>query len=264
MGFFDGMKVNKLGQNAYNTHVQGNDFHRRGRVAEAKAKYDEAMKLYEEAYQAGCRKNGVLMGYSVLMMRFGMFEQARELMKEISQIGGMNEDTHFELRVNYSICLWRLGILDKAIETIRYAGKHCKNSSYYSSLGTFLVEMAGQTGEFEEARVLLEEAMDYDDEDAATLDNYGEYYRLLGVKAAKEGDAEEAAKLRAVSKDYFERALKVKPGQITTLYALAKFAIEDGENDRARELLDKAILHSSSRVCPISLEDLQQLKAQLQ
>ena len=139
MGLFDGMKVNKLGQNAYNTHVQANDFQRRGRVAEAKVKYEEAMKLYGEAYAAGCRKNGILMSYAVLMMRKGMFEQARELMKEISRIGGMNEDTHFELRVNYSICLWRMGILDKAIETIRYAGKHAKNSQYYSSLGTFLV-----------------------------------------------------------------------------------------------------------------------------
>ena len=263
MGFFDGMKVNKMGQNAYNVHVQANDFQRRGRVAEAKAKYDEAMRLYDEAYAAGCRKNHVLMSYSILMMRRGMFERARELMKEISQIGGMNEDTHFELRVNYSICLWRLGILDKAIETIRYAGKHCKNSTYYSSLGTFLVEMAGQTGEFEEARILLEEAMEYDDEDAATLDNYGEYYRLLGLKAAAEGDAQEAAKLRGLSREYFERALKVKPGQITTLYALAKFAIEDGDKDRACALLDKAIMHFSSRICPVSIEELQQMRAQL-
>lgn len=263
MGFFDGMKVNKLGQKAYNTHVQGNDYQRCGRVAEAKVKYDEAMKLYSEAYEAGCRKNGVLMSYSVLMMRFGMFEQARDLMKEISQIGGMNEDTHFELRVNYSICLWRLGILDKAIETIRYAGKHCKNSSYFSSLGSYLVEQAGKTGEFEEARILLDEAMEYDDEDAATLDNYGEYYRLLSLKTAQDGDAEEAARLRAKSKDYFERALKEKANQITTLYALAKFAVEDGDTARARELVDKAILHSSSRVCPVSVEELQQLKAEL-
>ena len=263
MGFFDGMKVNKLGQKAYNAHVQANDFQRCGRLAEAKAKYDEAMKLYDEAYAAGCRKNGILMSYSVLMMRRGMFEQARELMKEISQIGGMNGDTHFELRVNYSICLWRMGILDKAIETIRYAGKHCKNSSYYSSLGTYLVELAGQTGEFEEARVLLDEAMEYDDEDAATLDNYGEYYRLLGLKAAAEGDGDEAAALRAQSKDHYERALKAKPSQITTLYALAKYEAEDGNKERALELVNKAIMHYASRVCPISYEELQELKASL-
>lgn len=264
MGFFDEMKLNKLGRDAYNLHVQANDLQRRGRVAEAKAKYDEAMKRYGEAYAAGCRKTGILMSYSVLMMRQGMFAQARELMKEISSLDPkMDEDTHFELRVNYSICLWRLGILDKAIETIQYAGKHCKNSSYYASLGTYLVEQAGQTGEFEQARVLLDEAMDYDDEDAATLDNYGEYYRLLSLKKQDEGDKEEAAGLRACAKDYFERALKAKPAQITTLYALAKFAAEDGEIARARELLDKAILHSSSRVCPISVEELQQMKAAL-
>ena len=263
MGFFDGMKTNKLGQKAYNTHVQANDLNKRGRMAEAKAKFEEARQLYEEAYAAGCRRINILMSYSVLLMRLGDFAKARELMKEVSAIGGLSEDTHFELRANYSICLWRLGILDKAIETIRYAGKHAKNGAYYASLGTFLVEQASKTGEesdFEAAKALLDEAMEYDDEDAATLDNYGEYYRLLSLR---ESDAERAAELRAQSKDYYERAHKQKPGQITTLYQLAKFEQEDGNLERARELTDKAIMHWCSKVCPISLEQLQALRAEL-
>ena len=263
MGFFDGMKTNKLGQKAYNTHVQANDLNKRGRMAEAKAKFEDAKKQYEEAYAAGCRRTNILMAYAVLLMRLGDFARARELMKEISAIGGLSEDTHFELRVNYSICLWRLGILDEAIKTIAYAGKHAKNGSYYSSLGTFLVEQAGRTGQesdFEAAKALLDEAMDYDDEDAATLDNYGEYYRLLSLR---EGDAELAAGLLAQSRNYYELAHKQKPGQITTLYALAKFEKEDGNLARARELTDKAIMHWSSKVCPISLEQLQALKAEL-
>lgn len=264
MGFFDDIKVNKMGQKAYNAHVQANDFNRRGRVSEARAKYAEAMELYGQAYDAGCRKTGVLMSYSVLLMREGQFERARELMRVISQDRTMSEDTHFELRVNYSICLWRLGILDKAIETIEYAGKHAKNGSYYASLGAFLVEQAGQTGDFDAAKALLDEAMDYDDEDAATLDNYGEYYRLLGLKAQREGDAQEAARLRESAKDFYARAYKFKPSQITTLYALAKFAQEDGDLERARELVGKAIVHSGSKVCPISLEQLNALKAELQ
>lgn len=264
MGFFDNVKTDRLGRQAYNAHVQANDLHRRGKVADARAKYAEALELYKQAYDAGCRKTGILMSYSVLMMRNGMFAEARELMKEVSAIGGMSEDTHFELRVNYSICLWRMGILDKAIETIEYAGKHAKNSSYYSSLGTYLVEQAGKSGaeaDFEAARTLLDEAMDYDDEDAATLDNYGEYYRQRSLRAK---DPEEAAQLRKTAVDYYERAYKQKPSQITTLYALANFAREDGDLDRARELVDKAILHSASRVCPISSEMLRDLKAQLQ
>jgi len=259
MGFFDNMKTNKLGQQAYNTHVQANEFQKRGKLAEAKGKYAEALQLYKQAYDAGCRKQGILMAYSVLMMRSGMFAEARELMKEIAQ-DKLSEETHFELRMNYSICLWRLGILDKAIETMRYAGKHAKNGAWYASLGTFLVEQAAQTGEFDEAKALLDEAMDYDDEDAATLDNLGEYYRQLMLRA-EEG---EKAALRQKSIECFEKARKQKPGQITTLYALARYAIEDGEKAKAKEYLDRAIIHSSSRVCPVSLEDLQNLRAQIQ
>jgi len=261
MGFFDKMKVDKLGREAYNAHVQANDLGRRGKVADARAKYAEALQLYAKAYEAGCRKSGIMISYSVLLMRHGEFERARELMKEISANGGLSEDSHFDLRVNYSICLWRLGILDKAIDTIRYAGKHAKNSAYYSGLCTYLVELAGRTGEdadFEEARAALDEAMDYDDEDAATLDSYGEYYRQMAVWAKKRGGDD--AGLRKSSVDFFERALKAKPSQITTLYALANYAKEDGDKARAAQLADKAMMHYGSKVCPVSMEMLKELK----
>ena len=266
MGFFENMKLEKLGKNAYNAHVQANDLQRRGRAGEAKAKYAEAMKLYNEAYDAGCRKQNTMMGHSVLLMRFGEFERAREMMKEISAMGHLSEDNHFELRVNYSICLWRMGIYDKALETIRYAGKHCKNSSYYSCLGTLLVEIAGKSGEdadFEEARVLLDEAMEYDDEDAATLDSYGEYYRQKGIWAAKAGNAEEAADWRRKAVESYEKAHKAKPSQVTSLHALARFAIEDGDKEKAKALIDRALLHSGSKICPVSVEELQAMKAGL-
>ena len=265
MGFLDNLKINKLGNNAHNAHVQANDFYRRGRLADAKKKFEEALNLYDEAYKAGNRKTDIMMSYSVLLMRYGMFEKARELMKEISSLNPkMSEETHFELRMNYSICLWRMGILDKAIETCRYAGKHRKNGSYYASLGTFLVENAGKTGaleDFEDARVLLEQAMEYDDEDAATLDNYGEYYRQLSLKAAREGNEEEAKAFRSQSVEYYKKAHEFKASQITTLYALANFALEDGDKKRAQELIDRAIMHSGSKVCPVSIEMLREVKA---
>ena len=103
--------------------------------------------------------------------------------------------------------------------------------------------------------------MDYDDEDAATLDNYGEYYRRLGLKAAQEGNAEEAAKLRQQAVEYYEKAFNFRPSQITTLYALANFALEDGDKKKAQEYVDKAIMHSGSKVCPISIEMLREVKA---
>lgn len=261
MGLFDSVKTNKMGQKAYSTHVRANDLNRRGKLSDARAQYDEAMKQYGDAYEAGCRKTSILMAYAVLLMRYGKFEEAREIMKETAKDKSMSEETHFELRVNYSICLWRLGLLDKAIETIRYAGKYAKNSMYYSSLGTFMVDQAAQTGDFAEVKALLDEAMDYDDEDAATLDNYGEYYRQLSLKTAREGDAEEAGKLRKQAVECYEKAYEYKPSQITTLYALANFALEDGDKQKAQTYIDKAILHSNSKVCPISIEMLREVKA---
>ena len=68
--------------------------------------------------------------------------------------------------------------------------------------------------------------------------------------------------LNVVQGDY-EKARAPKPGQITTLYALAKYAIEDGNPAKAREHIDKALMHSASRICPVSTEELHALKAQL-
>ena len=261
MGLFDKLKNNNLAQKARSTHAQANELMQRGKPAEAKQKYDEAMELYARAYDAGVRSAEYMLPYAILKMRRSDFTGARALMKEISKDAAMSEDTHFDLRINYAVCLWRLGELDNAILTARFAGKHCKNSSYYSTLGTFLVEKAGKTGEFDEAKQFLDEATEYDDEDAATLDNWGEYYRLQAVKAAADGDEAAYRELHALSLQKFEAAFKQKPSQVTTCAALARYALEDGDKQKARTYIDKALLHSSSGICPVSVADLQALKA---
>ena len=218
---------------------------------------------FEKTHVGDVGADGEVMGYAALMMRNGEFARARELMKEISTDKSMSEDTHFELRISYSICLWRLGLLDEAIKTARYAGKHMKNSSYYSAICSFLVDKARQTGEFEDAQAILDEAMDYDDEDAPTLDSCGELCQIRSDYAKRAGDDEEAARLRREAIDFYERALKVRPGQITTLYALSGYALEDGDRARAKELVEKAILRSGSRVCPVTREMLIERRNQI-
>ena len=130
-------------------------------------------------------------------------------------------------------------------------------------MGTFLVDRAAQTGEFDEVQALLDEAMDYDDEDAATLDNMGELCRQRGLWAGKNGDGDTATAMRVKAREYYEAAYKQNPAQITTLYALANFAHEDGDNAKAREYVDKAIIHSGSKLCPVSIEMLQTLRNSL-
>lgn len=263
MGLFQSFKNDSIGRKAVKAHSEGNEKCKCGKPAEAEKYFDEALKLYEEAYNAGCRQPNILTSYAVLLMRRGKFEQARELMKVISKETKMSEEQHFELRINYSICLWRLGLLDEAIKTMEYASKYAKNGTFYSTMGAFVVEKAAQSGEFDAAKAFLDEAIDYDDEDAATLDSYGDYYRLLSEIAFKDGDEEAGRAQREKAKQYYEQAHKNRPGQITTLYHLAVYAQEDGDIARAIELTDKAIARSNTRVCSISIETLKEFRSSL-
>lgn len=263
MGFFSNFKSDNIGRKATKAHADGNDRIKRGKLAEGEKCFDEALKYYKEAYDGGCRLPNILMSYAVLLMRRGAFEEARELMKVISKETKMSEEQHFELRVNYSVCLWRLDLLDEAIKTLDYAGKYMKNGTYYSTMGSFLVEKADRTGDFDAAKAFLDEAMDYDDEDAATLDSYGDYYRLLAERSAMNDDGAAAMDYRKQAKEFYEKAHAQRPGQITTLYNLANMAKQEGDIARARELCDKAIARSNTRVCAVSIEMLKALRAEL-
>ena len=61
-----------------------------------------------------------------------------------------------------------------------------------------------------------------------TLDNLGQTYFRLSDEKEK-------------AKEYFEKALEAKPGQIDTLYFLAQYDIEAGDRAAAKAKLEKAL-----------------------
>ena len=65
------------------------------------------------------------------------------------------------------------------------------NGSIYGTLGMYWVDKARQTGEFGPALEFNRQAMDYDDEDAATLDNMAQLHEAM---AEAEKDKEKADK----------------------------------------------------------------------
>ena len=116
----------------------------------------------------------------------------------------------------------------------------------YETLGYLYIE----AGDAEKALAYNMEAYEYDDEDAITLDNLGQlHYRLLGDKAT--------------AKEYFEKALELKPGQIDTLYFLAKYDIEAGDTEAAREKLETALEGRFSPLNYASKEMVEELLAGL-
>lgn len=263
MGFLDSFKKDQSGSKAYRLHVSALQLRKQGKYDEAEKRLDEALKLYGEAYAQGFRKPSALLAYGILTMQRGDFERARELMLESSKDKTMSKEDRFTLRINYSVCQWKMGNLDKAIETIRNAAGNTANGTIYTTLGMFLVDKARETGEFDEAMAYIQEAMEYDDEDAATLDNLAMLYLSMSDKAAAEGNGEQAAENREKAYEYFKKAHAEKAEQITSAYYLAMLEHERGNADRARKVLASIMNIPRSALCPVTQKDLDELQKKI-
>lgn len=260
MGFLNSYMAARKGTKAYRFQVMAMQMRKNGKYEESEAKLDEAMSLYEEAYALGFRKPNMLQGYAVLLMRRYQYERAREIMLEVNKNKGLTADDRFAVRMDYSICQWKMGLLDKAIETARLAGEHKKNGTVYSTLGMYLVEKAAQTGDFAEAEAFLQEAMEYDDEDSATLDNMGQ---MRYAQAKLERDAAKKAQLRAEAYQYLNKALEIRPEQVATNYVLAEMYCEDGDTEKARNHVETAMKVPISGLLQVSQAQLEELRRKI-
>ena len=260
MGFFDAAKAAYNGNRAYHLHVDANKLAGEGKVAEAKEKYQAALKLYDEAVRQGNTAPNIMQAYTLLLMREGEFDKARELMEGMSRKKGLTDADWFQLRIQYSLYLWHEGQLDRAIETIGRAAAHNMNGSIYGTLGMYWVDKARQTGEFGPALEFNRQAMDYDDEDASTLDNMAQLHEAM---ADAEGDGERARAFRAQALDYYKKAHKQKPRQITTIYYLARMLHRNGDDAGARKLLDARNTLYISAICPVTKQMMDALAAEV-
>ena len=252
-------KANMAGNKAYQAHATANRMLDARRYAEAQQNFDKAMELYEQALALGCDKLGILMAYSLLLMRYGRAEEARDLMLKLEARPDVSPADRNQLRINYSVCQWKLGNIDKAIELMKQVGEARMTGMVYNTLGLFLVEKAAQTGDFAEAIEFCAKAYDYDDEDADTLDNLGQLHLAMSRKATAEGDADKATGEWKTAKDYFDRALERRPMQVTSLYYRAVMHHEDGENAKAATALKKAMESNIGTLCPISKPQIEAL-----
>lgn len=245
-----GFLANYKGTKAYNAHANG--------------KYEQALKLYEEAYADGMDNIKSLLGYSVLLLRSFDYDKALEVLRYIEKLPKLVPAQKNEMLINYSIICWKKGRIDRAIEVLDKLFAKGKTGTLYGTLGYLLVEKAQeakngigiaheeQDGEPEEdptqrAVDFCLEAVDYDDEDAVFLDNLAQaYYRCVG-------DKEKAL-------TYFNQALEHKPKAIDTNYFLALYDIEAGNKEAA---IEKLKISLSGRCSPLNYAMPERVKEKL-
>lgn len=258
MGFFANMK----GQQAYKLHSQG--------------KWDEAMKLYEEAVAKGLDNPRFLLSYAVLMIRFGQYQKAKDHLVKLQKHPGLTAEQKVQLFMDYAVCCYKLGDIDRGVHLLESQHKRNPTGIVYETLGYLYVEKylaerkpvasaeIPEVQEGEEAPVLktqeeldaewetgkeaalafLKEAIEYDEEDAICLDNMGQFiYRVQGDKTA--------------AREWFDKAIAIKEGQIDTLWFLSRYDLENGDEAAALAKLDKALEGRFSPLNYITKEGVQ-------
>ncbi len=102
--------------------------------------------------------------------------------------------------------------------------------------------------ELQRAVKLIDDSLEYDDEDAVCLDNKGQLiYRVMGDKAA--------------AKEWFDKAHEEKPGQIDTLWFLSRYDLDNGDTGAALEKLETAL---EGRFSPLNFMDKAGVEAEIE
>ena len=205
-----------------------------------KGEIDEAIKLYEEAYNDGLTDMRSLLHYSVLLIRKNQFQKARDLFVKIQNYP-MQANDRTQMYVNYATVVFKLGETEKAIALLERQHEQNPNGLIYQTLGYLYVEM----GDEKKALAFNQEACKYDEEDPICLDNLGQtYYRLLNDKKT--------------AKKWFDLAIAEKPNQLDTLYFLTKYDLEKGDKEEAIKKIEKL---EKARFSPLNYANAERVAA---
>lgn len=240
-----------------------------------KGQREEARKLYEEAYAEGLNDPRYNQAYALLMTRMGDYQKAKEFLVKHQKTPGMSQDQRVTMLVNYATCCFRLGNLDKGIDTLEQQFRKTETGLLYQTLGYLYIEKydAANKPAFDGIPVTEEapeEAPDEAPEETTAEDEGNEAAEEkalspqeawdAGVKKTEdfilkslEYDDEDPISLdnmgqfiyrvkgdKEGAKAWFDKAIALKDKQIDTLYFLSRYDLEAGDKEAALEKLEKA------------------------
>ena len=236
-----------------------------------KGQREEARKLYEEAYAEGMNDPRYNQAYALLMTRMGEYQKAKEFLVKHQKTPGMSQDQRVTMLVNYATCCFRLGNIDKGIDTLEQQFRKTETGLLYQTLGYLYIEKydAANKPAFDEVPVTEEAPAEAAEETTAEgEENEAAEEKTLspqeawdaGVKKAEdfilkslEYDDEDPISLdnmgqfiyrvkgdKEGAKAWFDKAIALKDKQIDTLYFLSRYDLEAGDREAAIEKLEKA------------------------
>ena len=105
---------------------------------------EQALPLYEEAFSEGLNDARFILPYSLLLIRDGQYQKAKEFLVARQNAPGMVGDQRVDLLVYYATCCFRLGNLDKGISTLEQQFRKAEKGLIFQTLGYLYIEKYDQ------------------------------------------------------------------------------------------------------------------------
>lgn len=234
-----------------------------------KGQKEEALKLYEEVFAEGLRDPRYILSYALILIRDGQYRKAKEFLVKNQKAPGMTGSQRTTLLVDYAACCFRLGDIDKGINTLEQQFRKGETGLLYQTLGYLYVEKYDAANRPAEQEAPAEPVTEEAGEPAeAAAEETAEEKALSPLEAWEAGfakaeefitksveyDEEDPICLdnmaqfiyrakgdKAGAKEWFDRAYALKDSQIDTLWFLSRYDVEAGNKEAALEKLEKAL-----------------------
>lgn len=105
---------------------------------------EEAIRLYEECFAEGLNDPRYNLAYALLIIRDGQYQKAKDFLVKHQKAPGMTSEQRVNLLVDYAVCCFRLGDLDKGINTLEQQFRKTETGLLFQTLGYLYVEKYDQ------------------------------------------------------------------------------------------------------------------------
>ena len=112
---------------------------RKAATLQSKGDVQGAMALYEEALGKGLTDMRMILAYTVLLIRNGHYQKAKDLLVSKQKMP-MSAEQKATLFMNYAVCCFKLGDIDRGIDLLEKQHRHQPMGMIYQTLGYFYVE----------------------------------------------------------------------------------------------------------------------------
>ena len=195
---------------------------RKAATLQSKGDVQGAMALYEEALAKGLTDMRMILAYTVLLIRNDQYQKAKDLLVSKQKLP-MSAEQKATLFMNYAVCCFKLGDIDRGIDLMEKQHLHQPMGMIYQTLGYFYVEKYDADNKAKLLPQLKEKA---EKEAAEAAERAARIAR-----AAETEDGEEAPAVPAEEPVPVRSAEEIWQAQVEEALAFLQGAVEYDDSD---------------------------------